>query len=73
MCRYWFKIHVMKYTGKVQELRDIITNLKNDKKDPPKISELTTCSSEDINRCVGSLISMVVMVVIIKVSPVAAS
>ena len=72
MCQDYFKVHGMMHTGKVQDLRGIITNLNNNnnKEGPPKISELTFCFSDDIYYCVGSIISMVPMVIIRKVSPV---
>ena len=73
MCRNWFKVHEMKHICKLQKLRDVTTNLNRNNEAPPNISELTTYSSEDINHCVGSRISMVAMVMIRKVSPIATS
>ena len=68
MRKEWLKFRDIDCNGKMYELKMRIIDLKKKKDGPPKVCQLTDCSLEDINHCVGSLLSMIAIVMIREVS-----
>ena len=66
-CIEWLNYHDKGIDGRVVELKKKIMDLKTNNLMPPKVNDAKLCSLNDINNCVGNLLSMISIVMIIEV------
>jgi len=62
ICAEWLKNHDCDNNGQVNELRNMIIHLKSNNGMVPKVVDDNNCCLGDINHCIGSLLSMVAIV-----------
>ena len=61
-CKKWLSMRGLSIKGKVSELRQQIIDYKNDDNIIHDIGTSVNCSLENINNCIGSLLSMVAII-----------
>ena len=68
MCKEWLKMHDITFKGKVRELRLKIIELNNDTENPPRLSVVHCCASDDVHNCIRNILSIIVVFMIRKVT-----